>query len=266
MRRFSGVVPSRASAVVAVAMSAPCDLCRNGLAQLAQALLGTLARGVERRVGLAVQRLARLEDLGQVLHRLGMALHRTKVALRNDARHVLAGCCLHPNGQAILQEQIEGLRLGDEAATDRHHHFRMRLERATETPTFDPPVTGLSVEQKDFRQADSRFALDLAIELDERNAPILGERRAQGRLARAAQSDQRDAFLARCLLEAEFAHQAEDDVLEAMLGQSVQEAPYQSLFDGVLARLDELAQLDTERARDAAQQKYRCVALARFEL
>ena len=73
-------------------------------------------------------------------------------------------------------------------------------------------------------------------------------------------------FLRAALLVAEFAHQAEHDVLEAMLGQPVEEAADQALLDGVLARLEKLGDAHAERARDAAQQQHRRVALAGLEL
>ena len=151
--------------------------------------------------------------------------------MRNDAGHVLVGRGLHPDGQAILQEQVERFRFGDDAAAHAHHHFRIRLERAREAATFDPPIARLPIEQKDFRQADSRFALDFAVELHKGNAPVIRECRSKRGLAGTAQSDQGDAFLACRLFVAEFAHQAENDVFEAMLRQPVEEAPDQALLD-----------------------------------
>ena len=72
------------------------------------------------------------------------------------------------------------------------------------------------------------------------NAQLLRERAAERRLAGAAQADQRDPLLARRLLVAEIAHQAEHDVLEPMLGQAVEKAPDQALLDRVLARIEQL--------------------------
>ena len=210
--------------------------------------------------------IARLENARQVFHRLGVALHRPEVALRDHARHVLVGRRLHPDRVAVEQQQVVRLGLGDDAAADGHHHLGVRLDDAFEAAALDAAVARLPVEEEDLGQADAGLALDLAVELDEGAAAVFRERRAERRLAGAAQADERDPLLARGLFVAEVAHQAEHDVLEAMLGQALEEAADQPLLDRALLRVEELRHRNAERARNAAQQQDRRVAFAGFEL
>ena len=146
------------------------------------------------------------------------------------------------------------------------HHLGVRFDDALEAAALDAPVARLPVEQEHLGQADAGLALDLAVELDERAAAVLRERRAERRLAGAAQADERDALLARRFFVAEVAHQAEHDVLEPMLGQALEEAADQPLLDGALAAVEQLGHGNAERARDAAQQQDRRVAFAGLEL
>ena len=111
------------------------------------------------------------------------------------------------------------------------------------------------------------FALDLAVELDERQCRARSASALPSVVLPAPRSPMSAMRLRRAAASsAEVAHQPEHDVLEPVLGQPVEEAADQPLLDRVLARIDELGQRHPEGARDAAQQEHRRVALARLEL
>ena len=74
------------------------------------------------------------------------------------------------------------------------------------------------------------------------------------------------ALAAQRLVVAEVAHQPEHDVLEAMLGQPLKEAPDEPVLDRAFAVVEQFGERHAERARDAAQQEDRRIALAGFEL
>src|SRR5258706_12341750 len=197
---------------------------RHGLAQFGETLLGALADGVQREVGFPVERFTRIEDPIEILHGFGVALHRPKVALRDDPRHVLRRRCLDPHGETIRQQQIECLRLGADAAPDRHDDLLAALDDALEAAALDAAVARLAVEREYFAQADSGVAFDLAIEFHERQSQLVRKRTAQRRLAPPPQSHQPQASLARGGLWPEVAHQPEHDILELAFRKVVEEA------------------------------------------
>ena len=118
--------------------------------------------------------------------------HRAEIALRDDARHVLLRLGLHPDGETAVEQQVERLRLGHDAAADRHDQPVVGFDHPLEAAALDAAITGLPVEHEQFRQADRCLALDFAIEFDERPVQLARQRVPQRRLAGTAQPDQRD--------------------------------------------------------------------------
>ena len=208
--------------------------------ELREARVEALAAGVDGRVGLRVERIARGEDAAQVVHGAGVAVHRAKIALRDDTRHVLLGRRLDPHGAAMDEQQVVRVGIGDDAAACRQHERLFAADHVLEATALDAPETRLAVQHEDFGQRQRGLALDLAIQLDERIAQLLREGGAERRLAGAAQPRERDVRPARGLVLAEIAHQAKDDVLEPMRWQALEEAPDEPLFDRrfVAARRD----------------------------
>ena len=106
----------------------------------------------------------------------------------------------------------------------------MFAEHALERAALEAAERVLAVHREDLAERRAGFLLHLAFELDERHSQRLRELRAERRLARAAQAEQRDRPLLRVVL----AHQPLD--------------------------------ADAHRARHLAQEEHRHVALARLEL
>src|SRR5206468_6578716 len=114
---------------------------------------------------------------------------------------------LQPHGKTARKEQLVVSGLGDDAASRGDYGALVLLQYVLEATALVAPVTGLPVEQEDLRQARTRFALDLAVELDKGHGQRLGESRPEGGLARAAQSDERDPLHALVARVAVVAHQ-----------------------------------------------------------
>ena len=129
------------------------------------------------------------------------------------------------------------------------------------------PVAGLSIQQKDFRQAGAGLALDLAVELDEGHAELFGEPRAQRGLAGAAQSDQGDAALGGGARWPEALAQQPARLGEVGGRQPLELVDGKGEIDGPLGRVaDQRGGLDAERLGELAQHQQRGIAGAALEL
>src|ERR1700687_1286161 len=236
------------------------------LTQFAQTLLRTLAGSVQRYICLTVKRLACVENPFQIIHRFGGPLHRAEVPLGYDARHMFLGGCLDPHGETIEKQQVVRLRLGNDTASHAHDHLLVALNYPLEALALDAVITCLSVERKDFAQANAGVAFDLAVELQEWKPQFSRKRAAQCRLVGAAQSDQRDTPLAIGSFMAEFAHEPENHILELLLLQLFEETSNQPLLDRSFVLVEQLDQRHSQRARHIAQEKHRRVSATGLQL
>src|SRR5215470_11350949 len=244
-------------------------LCLGGhrLAQFRQALLDRLSRGVHDDVRLSVEHRAALEYAPQILHRLVVPGHGARVALRDDARHVLLGCRLQPHREARRQEKLVRPGLRNYASPGGDDGALVLLEHLLQAAALVAPVSRLPVEQEDLRQARARLALDLPVELDEGHAERLGELRAQRGLSGAAKPDERDPLQALVARVAVVTHQLQADRRELLSGKLPQELRRQVQLRGVSGVLgEELGERQSQGVRDLAQEQDRHVSLARFQL
>src|SRR3954451_3075082 len=154
-------------------------MSRDRRAQRSKARLHRLARRVDHRVRLAVERLAAGEDAAQIRHRLFVLGHRPCVALRQDPAHMLGRRCLEQYGEAGGEQQIERAGLGDEAAPGGDDAILVALDRRLEAASLEAAKGGLAVKVEDLAERQAGFALDLAVELDEWHAAALGEAAAE---------------------------------------------------------------------------------------
>src|SRR5204863_7643463 len=97
--------------------------------------------------------------------------------------------------------------VGDNAAAGHNHRAVLLADHALEHAALDAPVGRNAVERDNFVERQSGIAAHLAIELDERKLELLREHRAEGRLAGATPSNEREAPAAQRLLVTEIAHQ-----------------------------------------------------------
>src|SRR5271169_2062557 len=83
----------------------------NRLDEVAGALLDRSALGVDKTLGLGVERLAARQDRGELGHRLRIARHRALVALLEYPLHVQLGRRLQPDRVEMAQQERERLGL-----------------------------------------------------------------------------------------------------------------------------------------------------------
>jgi hypothetical protein len=119
-----------------------------------------------------------------------------KVALGHHAAHVLGGRGLQPDDVGAVEQLSERLVVRHDPAGGRDHGgvaFRNEARQAVALVAAERTLA-INLEQRRDRRAV--LALDHLVDLDEREAELLGEARAERRLAGAAQPDQRDAACA----------------------------------------------------------------------
>jgi hypothetical protein len=104
-------------------------------------------------------------------------------------------------------------------------------DQPLQAAALDAPVSGLAVEQEYLGQADARFPLDLAVELDEGSASSAAKCISQRALASAAQSDEREPLAARRGFFAVVAHKPEHDVFETVRRQPIQKPADEAFLD-----------------------------------
>jgi len=122
------------------------------------------------------------------------------------------------------------------------------------------------VEQEQFRQRGARLLLDFAVELDEGHAAPGGQPRAQGRLAGAAQTDQRDPVFALLRSRTERAVQRVRGAADFGRGKPRQPLRKQRDFSRCLrGAARQLLDRHIDRLRDLLQQQDRHVAAAGFQ-
>ena len=164
----------------------------NRAPQRCETLLHGLSGGIERRAGARVVGGARVEDGDEVGHGFAVLRHRTKVALLDDAAHVLGGRGLDPDRMGAGQQQRIGLRIRHDAAGGRDHRPLMLGDHAFEASALVAAEGVLARHLDQQRNGGAIVLLDHAIKLDEGALEMLGEHAAERRLAGPAQSDERD--------------------------------------------------------------------------
>ncbi len=188
------------------------------------------------------------------------------IALRDHACHVLFGLGLEPHDAAGRQQQVEGFRLRYDAAAGRDHHRLVAQQQRLQRAPLVPAVRRQAVEQEQLRQRGSRGALDLAVELDKRDAAPGGEPRAQRRLAGAAQArSARSGAFAAPHARAELAVQRVRGAANFRRRKSRQPVHQQRDFGrrfGAVAR--QLLDRHLDRLRDLLEQQDRDIAAARI--
>src|SRR5205807_2294823 len=105
------------------------------------------------------------------------------------------------------KQQLECAGLGHEASAGREHATRVRVKCRLEGGALHAAKRFLPEHLEYLAQAHAALAFDLAIELDEGNSALGGDKPADGRLAAAAQPDQRDPVLPRRARRAELGEQ-----------------------------------------------------------
>ena len=158
------------------------------------AALSTLSPAVSTTAEARAYSGSRLEQNGaQLGHRRAVVRHRAQVALAAHPRHVLFRLGLQPDGVERRQDQVEGQRLGDDAAAGRQHHQFLARQQLPERGLLHAAKTFLAVERDDLGDRQSVLLLDLLVQLDKAPADLFREQFAERGFAGAAQADQGDA-------------------------------------------------------------------------
>jgi len=92
----------------------------------------------------------------------------------------------------VAEQERVGFGRGHQAAADRQHHRLAAAEQVGQRFFLEPAIEVLTVNGEHIVQRHAGAVLDLLIELDEAQAEPPREPAADGRLARAAQAEQRD--------------------------------------------------------------------------
>ncbi len=132
--------------------------------------------------------------------------------------------CLHPNRVTVGEQVVESLLFGYYASSNREHRALALGQHPRQGSPLYRAIAGLPIEGKYFTEGHSRVLLDLAIELDERDAHLQGEFRSQRRLASSAQPNQRDALAALLFSWAEVAHQPEHHIFQTVIGKTLEKS------------------------------------------
>src|SRR5262245_21306204 len=235
--------------------------------EVLQALVERAARRVNNGIGLPVQRGASLEDAAQVVHRLCVAGHGSRIALRDDARHMFLGQSLQPDRVARGQQQIVSTGFGDDASARGHHAAVVPPQDSFQAASLIAPIPLLPVQQEDLGEAGTGLAVDFTVELDERHAELLCKARTEARLAGAAQAEERDALRPLERASPELAYELGAHLRELLRWQALQKLLDQrELRRLFVLRAEQLGERQAERHRDLLQQQHRDVPLTGLEL
>src|SRR5205085_3990946 len=98
-------------------------------------------------VGLAIERLARLEETFQLGLRISRGGHRPAVALLHDALPVVVWRGAQPHDARRALEPVERLAVGDDAAARREHGGGVIAQEALQRLELETAVGALAVDR-----------------------------------------------------------------------------------------------------------------------
>ena len=105
-----------------------------------------------------------------------------------------------PNNETLRQQQIEGSRLRNKAATSGDNTAIVKPERIFQRLIFQPPKSTLAMCREYLAHFHAAGPFYLAIELDECDTKRRGQSLSKRRLARAPQADEGNAPSVRSIL------------------------------------------------------------------
>src|SRR5262249_12944061 len=148
---------------------------------------------------------------------------------------VLSRRCLEPHSEAVVQEQLIGLRLRNDAASDAQHDVVLVCDDTLQASALQIAIARLTVEHEDFGKRHAGFALDLAIELDELPAHSFCQCAPERGLSGTTQTDERDSHPADALIGAELRSEPSQDIPQTVLRQGVDKAVHPRTLDTQIA-------------------------------
>ncbi len=168
---------------------------RQQLEQFLETLFGCSSGRSQVKVGLAIERFAGLQDILEFVHRFPAARHRPKIALIDDPLHMLFRRGAHPDGERTFEQQRQRLGVRCQSTAGFDDGRRISRQDRLKALAFETPISRLSVKLQNLTDGRAIFALDLAVEFEERHSSLLRKPASQCGLAGAPKSDQCDVGL-----------------------------------------------------------------------